>query len=192
MSPVLTLSFSSNRFFFFLIFFPDAEDKIIAGKQLSSAACIPSFFYSVLSVLPQFSCLYAYSIFAKHGRATLQMEKRDKEPASAFTVGEKTPEQAMWSLTSWARQPPPCNDTLMDQYGLVHTGSALLCHVCFVAWESAAQSTLHCSLLWTVNMSWMTSPRSHRKPVAEEGYNVSFLQRSKPTFFILVSRLHKL
>lgn len=155
----------------------------------------PALLYSVLSVLPQFSCLYAYSIFAKHGRATLltlQMEKRDKEPASAFIVGEKTPEQAVRSLTSWARQPPPCSDTLMDQYGLLHTGSAVLCCLCFLAWESAAQSTLHCSLLWTVNMSWMTCPRSHRKPVAEGGHNVSFLLSSKPTFFILVSRLHKL
>lgn len=150
---------------------------------------------SVLSVLPQFSCLYAYSIFAKHGRPTLltlQIENRDKEPASDFIVSEKTPEQAVWSLTSWARQPLPCNDTLMDQSWLLHAGSAVLCHVCFLAWESAAQSTLHCSLLWTVNMSWITWPPSCRKTVAKQGYNVSFLLSSKPTFFILVSRLHKL
>ena len=75
---------------------------------------------------------------------------------------------------------------------LVHTSTAVLCHMWFLAWEPTAQRALHHPLLWGVNLSWMTCPRSHRKTLAEQGLNVTFLLNSKSTFFNFVSRLRKL
>lgn len=82
---VCLFCFCFGFFFVGLFVFLEAWEKVIVANKLPSVlwdleicAAFPPLWYSVLSVSPQFSCLYACNILAKHGSATLsilQMEK---------------------------------------------------------------------------------------------------------------------